>query len=52
MNVTSRTLQRELGSANAVVLFGSGTADDHYDPMDVGNLTIVANQTVTSTSTC
>jgi hypothetical protein len=52
MNVTSTTLQRELGSADAVVFFGSGTADDHYDPTDVGDLTIVTNQTVTSTSSC
>lgn len=48
MPISSNTLQSELGSRIGVVYFTSGTASDHYDPQDVGDLQIQSGQTVPS----
>jgi hypothetical protein len=40
VSVSSATLQRELGSPDAIVIFASGVNGDHYDPADVTELTV------------
>jgi hypothetical protein len=46
MQVESKTLKLELGSANAAIYFSSGAADDHYSPSALADAEIEANQTI------
>jgi hypothetical protein len=48
LGITSATLGSEVGSPNAVAFFDSGTAGDHYDPTDVGEFSLSADETVPS----
>lgn len=43
LGITSATLRSEVGSPRAVAFFDSATAGDHYDPTDVGEFSLSAN---------
>lgn len=48
MSIQSATLKSEIDSPNSVAFFDSGTDGDSYNPADVGEFSIAADETVPS----